>query len=64
MKRSGSAARNGDPYEDNALTYRILTSKRAGLSRGLPPGKENLAWVANSATLISGDGMRCWSTRS
>jgi len=39
---------------DTGLTYRILTSKRPGLSRGLPPGKEDLAWVANSATLISG----------
>jgi glyoxylase-like metal-dependent hydrolase (beta-lactamase superfamily II) len=40
--------------QDTGLTYQILTSKRPGLSRGLPPGKENLAWVANSATLISG----------
>jgi glyoxylase-like metal-dependent hydrolase (beta-lactamase superfamily II) len=39
---------------DTGLTYQILTSKRPGLSRGLPPGKEDLAWVANSATLISG----------
>ena len=54
MKRSGSAALNGDLRQGNALTYRILTSKRPGLSRGLPPGKEDLAWVANSATLISG----------
>ena len=40
--------------QDTGLTYQILTSKRPGLSRGLPPGKEDLAWVANSATLISG----------
>jgi glyoxylase-like metal-dependent hydrolase (beta-lactamase superfamily II) len=40
--------------QDADLTYQILTSKRPGLSRGLPPGKEALAWVANSATLISG----------
>jgi glyoxylase-like metal-dependent hydrolase (beta-lactamase superfamily II) len=40
--------------QDTDLTYQILTSKRPGLSRGLPPGKEDLAWVANSATLISG----------
>jgi glyoxylase-like metal-dependent hydrolase (beta-lactamase superfamily II) len=40
--------------QDTRLTYQILTSKRPGLSRGLPPGKEDLAWVANSATLISG----------
>jgi hypothetical protein len=29
--------------QDNGLTYRILTSKRPGPSRGLPPGKEDLA---------------------
>jgi glyoxylase-like metal-dependent hydrolase (beta-lactamase superfamily II) len=40
--------------QETVLTYQILTSKRPGLSRGLPPGKEDLAWVANSATLISG----------
>ena len=40
--------------QDPSLTYQILTSKRPGLSRSLPPGKEDLAWVANSATLISG----------
>ena len=39
---------------DTSLTYRVLTSKRPGLTRGLPPGKEDLAWVANSVTLISG----------
>ena len=36
------------------LTWNVLTSKRPGLVRGLPPGKEDRAWVANSATLISG----------
>lgn len=41
------------PEGDN-LTYRIMTSRRPGLSRDLPPGKEDLAWVMNSATLISG----------
>jgi hypothetical protein len=40
--------------QDTGLTYQILTSKRPGPSRGLPPGKEDLAWVANSATLIAG----------
>ena len=33
--------------QDPGLTYQILTGKRPGLSRGLPPGKEDLAWVAN-----------------
>lgn len=37
-----------------ALTWHVLTSKRAGLSRDLPPGNEPLDWVANSSTLIAG----------
>lgn len=36
------------------LTWRVLTMKRQGLSRDVPPGKEPLQWVANSATLICG----------
>jgi glyoxylase-like metal-dependent hydrolase (beta-lactamase superfamily II) len=32
----------------------VLTIRRPGLSRDLPPGKEELMWVANSSTLISG----------
>lgn len=36
------------------LTWEVLTMKRPGLSRDVPPGKEPLQWVANSATLISG----------
>jgi glyoxylase-like metal-dependent hydrolase (beta-lactamase superfamily II) len=39
---------NGD------LKWEVLTIKRPGLTRDLPPGKEQLAWVANSATLIHG----------
>jgi glyoxylase-like metal-dependent hydrolase (beta-lactamase superfamily II) len=37
-----------------ALTWKVLVTKRPGLARDLPPGKEALAWVANSATLIAG----------
>ena len=37
------------------LHWDVLTMKRPGLTRDLPPGKEELAWVANSATLISGE---------
>jgi glyoxylase-like metal-dependent hydrolase (beta-lactamase superfamily II) len=32
----------------------VLTIKRPGLTRDLPPGKEDLMWVANSSTLIYG----------
>jgi glyoxylase-like metal-dependent hydrolase (beta-lactamase superfamily II) len=42
------------PINDTGLGWQVLTSKRPGLTRGLPPGKEDLAWVSNSATLISG----------
>src|SRR5580692_6212774 len=36
------------------LKWNVLTMRRPGLSRDMPPGKEQLAWVANSATLIHG----------
>jgi glyoxylase-like metal-dependent hydrolase (beta-lactamase superfamily II) len=39
---------NGD------LRWDVLTIKRPGLTRDLPPGKEALMWVANSSTLIYG----------
>src|SRR5580704_6870844 len=34
------------------LQWNVLTIKRPGLTRDLPPGKEELMWVANSSTLI------------
>lgn len=37
------------------LNWDIFTSKRPGLSRDLPPGKEDLMWVVNSSTLIYGE---------
>lgn len=37
-----------------ALRWDVLTIKRPGLSRDLPPGQEDLAWVANSSVLIHG----------
>jgi glyoxylase-like metal-dependent hydrolase (beta-lactamase superfamily II) len=37
------------------LKWDVLTIKRPGLSRDLPPGKEELSWVANSSTLIHGE---------
>jgi glyoxylase-like metal-dependent hydrolase (beta-lactamase superfamily II) len=39
---------SADPHWD------VLTVKRPGLTRDLPPGKEELMWVANSSTLIHG----------
>src|ERR1700724_3560073 len=40
---------------DTVLRWDVLTIKRPGLGRDLPPGKEKLAWVANSSTLICGE---------
>jgi glyoxylase-like metal-dependent hydrolase (beta-lactamase superfamily II) len=37
------------------LKWDVFTSKRPGLSRDLPPGKEALMWVSNSSTLIYGE---------
>src|SRR6202795_4631039 len=38
-----------------ALQWNVFTMKRLGLVRDLPPGKEELMWVANSSTLICGE---------
>src|SRR5580700_1621526 len=37
------------------LRWDVLTVKRPGLTRDLPPGKEELRWVANSSTLVQGE---------
>ncbi len=37
------------------LRWDVLTVRRPGLTRDLPPGKEELMWVANSSTLIHGE---------
>jgi hypothetical protein len=37
------------------LRYKVFTVTRPGLKRDVPPGKEHLMWVANSATLIYGE---------
>jgi glyoxylase-like metal-dependent hydrolase (beta-lactamase superfamily II) len=37
------------------LQWDVLTIRRPGLVRDLPPGKEDLMWVANSSTLIYGE---------
>ena len=40
---------------DAGLSWDVLTIERPGLTRDLPPGKEELMWVANSSTLIYGE---------
>jgi glyoxylase-like metal-dependent hydrolase (beta-lactamase superfamily II) len=37
------------------LQWDVLTIKRPGLRRDLPPGKEELMWVANSSILLYGE---------
>jgi glyoxylase-like metal-dependent hydrolase (beta-lactamase superfamily II) len=37
------------------LNWKLLTKKRAGVTKGLPPGKEDLAWVTNTVSLIYGE---------
>ena len=37
------------------LRWEVLTIKRPGLTRDLPPGREELMWVANSSTFIYGE---------
>src|ERR1700747_2885687 len=37
------------------LDWKLLTKKRASSTQGVPPGKEDLAWVTNTVTLIYGE---------
>jgi glyoxylase-like metal-dependent hydrolase (beta-lactamase superfamily II) len=37
------------------LNWELLTKKRASSTQGIPPGKEDLAWVTNTVTLIYGE---------
>lgn len=36
------------------LEWKLLTKKRGSSTQGVPPGKEDLAWVTNTVTLIYG----------
>src|SRR6266850_4089565 len=36
------------------LNWQLLTKKRNSSTQGIPPGKEDLAWVTNTVTLIYG----------
>lgn len=37
------------------LCWNLLTKKRGSSTQGLPPGKEDLAWVTNTVTLVYGE---------
>jgi glyoxylase-like metal-dependent hydrolase (beta-lactamase superfamily II) len=45
---------NSIDSDNGKLKWDVFTIKRPGLSRDLPPGKEELMWVSNSSTLIYG----------
>ena len=49
------AAMAGSDSRTPPLRYKVFTVTRPGLNRDVPPGKEPLMWVANSATLIYGE---------
>src|SRR4030081_1701013 len=49
------AAMAGSDSKTPPLRYKVFTITRPGLNRDVPPGKESLSWVANSATLIYGE---------
>jgi hypothetical protein len=63
MSPSSSIASNANK-EDRLMTglatrstplkWKVLVTKRQGIARDLPPGKEQWAWVPTSATLIYG----------
>src|SRR6202051_5119640 len=64
MKRSATQRRNTakahttggrEGKSMSKLQWKLLTKKRAGVTQGLPPGKEDLAWVTNTVTLIYGE---------
>ena len=38
------------------LQFEVYTERREGLTRDLPPGNDEWRWVANTATLILGEG--------
>ena len=46
---------NATSTQNPTLRWEVFTSKRPGLSRDLPPGKEDLMWVVNTSTLIYGE---------
>jgi len=49
------AVKAGSDSKTPSLRYKVFTVTRPGLNRDVPPGKEPLMWVVNSATLIYGE---------
>src|ERR1700745_151384 len=44
-----------DNTTNAGLQWDVLKTKRPGLTRDLPAGKEEMMWVSNSSTLICGE---------
>jgi glyoxylase-like metal-dependent hydrolase (beta-lactamase superfamily II) len=53
--RVGSLVRVGGRMSTFELKWKLLTKKRSSSTQGIPAGKEHLAWVANTVTLIHGE---------
>lgn len=45
----------GGTASQSRLGWKLLTKKRVSSTQGIPPGKEHLAWVTNTVTLIHGE---------
>jgi len=44
----------GPAEADSPLEWKLFIRRRASATQGVPPGKDDLKWVANTATLIYG----------
>jgi len=44
----------GQAEANSALEWKLFIRRRASATQGVPPGKDDLKWVANTATLIYG----------
>ncbi len=56
LNRTARTQTSGGQKENSLsnLQWKLLTKKRVGVTQGLPAGKEHLAWVTNTVTLIYG----------
>src|SRR5215470_14759204 len=50
-----SVESEGGYLSASKLKWQLLTKKRGSSTQGIPAGKEHLAWVTNTVTLISGE---------
>jgi glyoxylase-like metal-dependent hydrolase (beta-lactamase superfamily II) len=50
-----SFTEDGECMSTSKLKWELFTKKRGSSTRGIPAGKEHLAWVTNTVTLIHGE---------